>query len=62
MSVGREYGETIEKCRKLQDEVNLNSPIPFKICLDVDHGDLASKNPDDTNHMYGLKNFVKKVL
>jgi len=60
MSVGREYGETIEKCRKLQDEVNLNSPIPFKICLDVDHGDLASKNPDDINPYVWLEKFCKE--
>ena len=47
MSVGREFGETIEKCSILQFELNQNSPLPFKICLDVDHGDISSTNPDD---------------
>ena len=36
MSISREQGETLIECRKLQDDVNLNSPLPFKICLDVE--------------------------
>ena len=44
MSISREQGETINECKKLQRDVNLNSPLPFKICLDVDHGELTSKN------------------
>ena len=59
MSVGREYGETIEKCKELHNQVNLGSPIPFKICLDVDHGDLSSSNPDDTNPYKWLETFCK---
>ena len=57
MSVGREYGETIEKCEILQKEINKESPLPFKICLDVDHGDLSSNNPDDTNPYKWLEKF-----
>lgn len=57
MSVGREYGETIEKCKELQTEINYNSPLPFKICLDVDHGDVTSSNPDDTNPYVWLDTF-----
>jgi len=57
MSVGREFGETIEKCTKLQDELNQNSPIPIKICLDVDHGDISSVNSDDYNPYKWLEKF-----
>ena len=49
MSISREQGETIKECRRLQDDVNNGSPIPFKLCLDVDHGDLSSNNPRDTD-------------
>ena len=59
MSVGREYGETIEKCEILQKQINKNSPLPFKICLDVDHGDLSSKNPDDTDPYKWLEKFAE---
>jgi D-erythrulose 1-phosphate 3-epimerase len=58
MSVGREYGETIEKCAILQKQLNTDSPLPFKICLDVDHGDLSSKNEDDTNPYKWLEKFA----
>ena len=57
MSISREQGETLEKCQELQYLVNKNSPIPFKICLDVDHGDLSSKNPEDTNPYSWLTKF-----
>lgn len=59
MSVGREYGETIEKCEILQSQLNKSSPLPFKICLDVDHGDLSSKNEDDTNPYKWLEKFAE---
>jgi len=49
MSIRREQGETIKACRRLQDDVNNGSPIPFKLCLDVDHGDLSSNDPLDTD-------------
>jgi len=61
MSVSREQGETIEEAKKLQKDLNKNAPIPFKICLDVDHGDLASNNPDDTNPYKWLENFAKET-
>lgn len=49
MSITREQGETIEEAKILQDLVNQGAPIKFYTCLDVDHGDLASPNPDDTD-------------
>ena len=32
--------------------------MPFKICLDVDHGDLSSKNEDDINPYKWLEKFA----
>jgi len=49
MSISREFGETIDKAIRLNEELNENSPLPFSICLDVDHGDLESHDPDDTD-------------
>jgi len=49
MSISREFGETIDKANQLNDALNDASDIKFSTCLDVDHGDLESSNPDDTN-------------
>jgi len=57
MSIAREQGETIAEARRLQDDVNAGAPIPFRMCLDVDHGDLASANPDDTDPHAWLRAF-----
>ena len=59
MSISREQGETIEQTKKLQKDVNLNSRLPFLLCLDVDHGDVTSKNLDDTNPYSWIKEFAK---
>ncbi len=58
MSIPREFGETIENTKALHRRVNENSPLPIRLCLDVDHGDVSSKNPDDTNPHKWLENFV----
>ena len=60
MSISREQGETISECERLHRDVNENAPIPFKICLDVDHGDLSSSNPRDTDPYYWLETFAKE--
>ena len=60
MSISREQGETISEAKKLQLDINRNSPLPFKICLDVDHGDLASKDPKDTDPYAWLFEFAKE--
>jgi len=57
MSISREQGETIPAARKLQEDVNRNAPIAFKMCLDVDHGDLSSSDPDDTDPHAWLRAF-----
>jgi len=57
MSISREQGETLKQTEQLQKDVNQNSALPFYLCLDVDHGDLSSSNPDDTNPHAWLKEF-----
>ena len=58
MSISREQGETLAEAKKLQVDVNKDSPIPFYICLDVDHGDLSSSNPNDTDPYAWLAHFA----
>ena len=60
MSISREQGETIEKCKDLHAQVNNNASIPFKMCLDVDHGDVTSPNQNDTNPYEWLRVFAKE--
>lgn len=60
MSISREQGETIRNCRVLQNKVNENAPLPFEICLDVDHGDVCSGNPSDTDPYEWLKEFARE--
>lgn len=57
MSIAREYGETIDETKKI---INLlkGSEIPIQLCLDVDHGDITSKNKDDVNYKKLLENFA----
>jgi D-erythrulose 1-phosphate 3-epimerase len=48
MSVGREFGETIAESMKLQDRLTAaNMAVPMWMMADIDHGDVASPNPDD---------------
>jgi sugar phosphate isomerase/epimerase len=47
MSVAREFGETIDECRRVHAAANENMPLPFRLNLDVDHGDVTSPNADD---------------
>lgn len=48
MSIGREFGETIDACLALQTRLT-NTPmaIPMWMMADIDHGDVTSPNPDD---------------
>jgi len=57
MSISREQGETIKECRRLQNDVNKASPIPFTLCLDVDHGDLSSNDSRDTDPYIWIDEF-----
>lgn len=48
MSIGREFGETIESSMALQQRLNdANMAIPMWMMADIDHGDVMSENPDD---------------
>jgi hypothetical protein len=48
MSIGREFGETIDACLTLQSRLTAaNLAIPMWMMADIDHGDVTSANPDD---------------
>ncbi|WP_413991080.1 sugar phosphate isomerase/epimerase family protein [Labrys okinawensis] len=48
MSIGREFGETIEACLALQKRLTEASmAVPMWMMADIDHGDVTSSNPDD---------------
>ncbi|MDQ0457918.1 sugar phosphate isomerase/epimerase family protein [Rhizobium paknamense] len=48
MSVGREFGHTIEECRRLDARLAAAGlPIPMKMMVDIDHGDVTSPDPRD---------------
>lgn len=50
MSVGREFGHTIAECLALQVRLlNAEMAIPMWAMADIDHGDVTSTNPDDTD-------------
>lgn len=50
MSVGREFGETIAEAMRLQDRLTAaNMAVPMWMMADIDHGDVTSPNPDDTD-------------
>ena len=48
MSVGREFGHTIAACRALDQRLQQSGlPIPLKMMVDIDHGDVTSDDPAD---------------
>lgn len=61
MSVAREFGETIPECMALQDRLTAaNMAVPMWMMADIDHGDVTSPDPDDTNP-YAWARAVPKV-
>lgn len=61
MSVGREFGETIEACLSLQSRLTAaDMAVPMWMMADIDHGDVASANPDDFDP-YAWARAVPKV-
>ncbi len=61
MSVGREFGETIAECMKLQNRLTASDmAVPMWMLADIDHGDVTSANPDDINP-YAWARAVPKV-
>lgn len=50
MSVGREFGHTIAECRRMDAALQAeNFALPLKMIVDIDHGDVTSPNPEDTD-------------
>ena len=50
MSIGREFGHTIGECMELQAKIEKASmAIPMWMMADIDHGDITSPDPDDTD-------------
>ena len=50
MSVGREFGPTIAETMTLQDRLTAaDMAIPMWMMADIDHGDVTSSDPDDTD-------------
>lgn len=50
MSIGREFGHTIDECLALQKRLDAaDLAIPMRMMADIDHGDVSSSNPDDTD-------------
>lgn len=48
MSIGREFGETIEAALALQDKLTAaGMAVPMWMMADIDHGDVTSANADD---------------
>lgn len=48
MSIGREFGATIEQCLTLQGRLSrAGMAVPMWMMADIDHGDVTSANPDD---------------
>ena len=49
MSIPREVAQTIPATREILDRCSAGFAIPMRLCLDVDHGDLESPDPRDTD-------------
>jgi len=59
MSVGREFGHTIAATWELQRRIDAAQlPIPLKPMVDIDHGDVTSPNPADTDPYQWAEQFA----
>lgn len=61
MSIPREQGETLMETRRIQNAVGNSLALPMRLCLDVDHGDVSSPDPDDTNPYKWLAQFAAET-
>lgn len=60
MSIPRELACTIAETEGIMARFeSMDMPIPMRLNLDVDHGDLASRNPEDTDPYAWLRVFGK---
>ena len=60
MSIKREYGENISEAMRIQRLLE-GSDIPIYLCLDVDHGDITSNDPRDTDYKEWIAVFAGKT-
>jgi sugar phosphate isomerase/epimerase len=61
MSVGREFGQTIAECRALDTRLaEAGLAIPLKMMVDIDHGDVSSSDPADTDPYAWAEAFPKQ--
>ena len=61
MSVGRELGHTIAETVALQDRLDLaDLAVPLLAMIDIDHGDVSSSNPDDTDPYAWARTFAAR--
>ena len=61
MSVGRELGHTQESTRRLQAGIDAAAlPLPLVPMVDIDHGDLSSPDPADTDPYAWARNFAAR--
>jgi len=61
MSISREIGHTIEDALEFQELLEGIGGECFKLCLDLDHGDIESGNPIDTNPVFWIKEFKNRI-
>ncbi len=60
MSIGREFGHTLKDCAALQRWIDAGGlPIPLKPMIDIDHGDVSSPDPSDTDPYAWAERFAK---
>ena len=61
MSVGRETGHTLAETNALQDKLDrAGFAIPLRAMIDIDHGDVSSANPADTDPYAWAKTFARR--
>ena len=59
MSVARELGHTQAETQRLQDSIDAAKlAIPLKPMVDIDHGDVTSSDPADTDPFAWARNFA----
>jgi D-erythrulose 1-phosphate 3-epimerase len=61
MSVGREFGHTIEETKVLQATLDSQGfAIPLEMMIDIDHGDVTSSDPSDIDPYAWAETFPKQ--
>jgi sugar phosphate isomerase/epimerase len=61
MSISREIGHTISDALFFQELLESQGGNSFKICLDLDHGDLESKCASDRNPIEWIRKFGDRI-